>query len=222
MKRILICCKNNFFKEKIKKKNFFFISKKKELNLSFLKKLNPYIIFFPHWSYLVDKMIVKNFLCIGFHSTPLPYGRGGSPIQNMIIRGHKKTKICALKLDEGFDTGKIFIKKNVTLNGSGKEIFIRIYNKIIPMIMQLSNKLPKQKNQVGKIVFFKRRKAIQSQIIKIKNLNRLYDFIRMLDINEKNFPNAYLKNDFFHFAITNVRKLSNKLIGKVTIKKISS
>ena len=44
----------------------------------------------------------------------------------------------------------------------------------------------------------------------------------MLDVNEKNFPNAYLKNDFFHFAIADVRKLSNKLIGKVTIKKISS
>ncbi len=222
MKRILICCKNDFFKKQIKKKNFFHILKKKELTFNYLKKLKPDIIFFTHWSFLVDKKIIKSFPCVGFHSTPLPYGRGGSPIQNMIIRGHKKTKICAIKLEESFDTGDVYMKTNVSLKGSGNEIFDRIYKKIVSMIISLSNKLTKPKKQVGKIVTFKRRKKIESEIINIKNLNKLYNFIRMLDINEKNFPNAYLKNDFFHFAITNVRKFPNKLVGKVTIKNITN
>ena len=94
MKKILICSKTNFFKKNIKKKNYFYISKKKKINLDYLKKLNPNIIFFPHWSYLIDDEIIDNFLCIGFHSSPLPYGRGGSPVQNMIIRNKKNGNLC--------------------------------------------------------------------------------------------------------------------------------
>ena len=34
--------------------------------------------------------IIKKYNCICFHTAPLPYGRGGSPIQNMILKKFKK------------------------------------------------------------------------------------------------------------------------------------
>ncbi len=57
--------------------------------------------------------IIKNYNCICFHTAPLPYGRGGSPIQNLIKRNYKKTPICALKMSNKIDAGPIFLKKNI-------------------------------------------------------------------------------------------------------------
>src|SRR5262245_11007285 len=54
-------------------------------------------IFFPHWSSIVPAVITQAFECIAFHMTDLPYGRGGSPLQNLIANGATKTKITAFK-----------------------------------------------------------------------------------------------------------------------------
>ena len=58
--------------------------------------------------------------------TDLPYGRGGSPLQNLIVRGHNDTMISAKE-----SVKKILIqgwwlpKKPLSLLGSAEEIFIR-------------------------------------------------------------------------------------------------
>ena len=82
---------------KIKKKysnnyDFFLISNKKDFNHENVKKINPKYIFFPHWSWIIPKDIFNNFQCIVFHMTDLPFGRGGSPLQNPISRKIYKTK----------------------------------------------------------------------------------------------------------------------------------
>ena len=101
--KILIACSKNWFvKNKfvrifLKKKNknkFIIISKKKDLNLSNLNKINPKIIFFPHWSHIVSEKIIIKYKCICFHTSPLPYGRGGSPIQNLILKKNLKNHQC--------------------------------------------------------------------------------------------------------------------------------
>ena len=119
MKNLIFCLQNHLIEKVLKENgvidsNSFVIQDKEDLKLDFIKEIDPDFIFFPHWSYKVDNEIIKNFKCICFHSTPLPYGRGGSPIQNMIIRGHKSTQVCAYKINStshsysfnGFD--KIF------------------------------------------------------------------------------------------------------------------
>ncbi len=218
--RILVVCKNNFLKKKIKNK-FFFIHTKKDLTIKNLKLINPKIIFFPHWSWKIKKSIINNYLCIGFHATPLPYGRGGTPIQNMILKGFTKTKLCAFKIQEKFDTGPIYQKASISLSGSGDEILNRLYSRIYKMMIDLSNNLPKPKKQIGKTTYFKRRKPNQS-IIKIKSdLIRLYNFIRMLDISEKNFPKAFLKIGKIKYEFSNAKKKGNAISANVLIKKFN-
>ena len=79
--------------ENLKEKfNFTLIKSKKELSYNKIQKINPSIIFFPDWSWKVPEKIVKNFKCVCFHEAPLPKFRGGSPLQNQIIRGKTKTK----------------------------------------------------------------------------------------------------------------------------------
>ena len=46
--------------------------------------------------------------------TDLPYGRGGSPLQNLIVRGHKHTMISAIKCVKELDAGPIYLKKPLT------------------------------------------------------------------------------------------------------------
>jgi methionyl-tRNA formyltransferase len=79
--------------------DFHLINRKDDLSLEKLSELKPRYIFFPHWSYIVPEEIFNSFECVIFHMTDLPYGRGGSPLQNLIQRGHRETKISALLLD---------------------------------------------------------------------------------------------------------------------------
>ena len=41
--------------------------------------------------------------------TDLPFGRGGSPLQNLIVRGYKETMLSAIKCVGEVDAGPIYI-----------------------------------------------------------------------------------------------------------------
>lgn len=83
----------NFYKlkQQDKKNRWFLVKKKGDLNLNKIKKMKPRYVF-SHWSWMIPKEIWSNFNCVVFHMTDLPYGRGGAPLQNLIVRGHKKIK----------------------------------------------------------------------------------------------------------------------------------
>ena len=217
MKTILVCSNNLYFKHKIKKKNYIFVSDKNKLNFDYVKKINPDIIFFPHWNFLVNKKITNNFVCIGFHATPLPYGRGGSPIQNMIIKGHKSTKLCSFKLTNKIDDGEIYLKKFLSLKGSGEEIFKRLYSSILIMMSKIEKKIPKSKKQIGKAVYFKRRISSQGNLLNTKSLKEAFNLIRMLDINFLDYPKAFIESKKIIIKFKNAKLKKNKIEAFVEI-----
>ena len=182
---------NKDIKKLIKKKNIYKITDKKKFNLKNISKINPTKIFFPHWSYKVPNKILKNFECICFHTAPLPYGRGGSPIQNLIIRKFKKAPVCAIKMTNKIDSGPIYLKKNISLNGSLNEIFERISDAVLFMITKIIKNKIIPKHQSGKPLYFKRINEKDSLINQFEKLDGVYDKIRMLDSEE--YPNAYFK-----------------------------
>ena len=92
------------------------IDNKEDLNTDIISSVNPKFIFFPHWSWIIPKEIYDNFECVVFHMTDLPFGRGGSPLQNLIINKVYDTKISAIKVDGGLDTGPIYMKKDFSAN----------------------------------------------------------------------------------------------------------
>lgn len=75
--------------------NWILIDNDKDFNITFLEQNQVTKIFIPHWSYIIPENIYSQYECIVFHMTDLPYGRGGSPLQNLIVRGHTETKITA-------------------------------------------------------------------------------------------------------------------------------
>ena len=212
----------NYFKLKEKFKNQYnlhLVSNKDELTLENLKNINPKFIFFPHWSWIIKEDIYNNFNCIVFHMTDLPYGRGGSPLQNLIIREVYDTKISALRVDGGLDTGDIYIKENFNVSiGSAEENFIKlsnlIFEKMIPFL--LNNELVAKK-QIGKVTEFKRRKPEDSNMQNLNNISlvTLYDFIRMLDA--EGYPRAYLNLDNIKIEFTEVHLKNKKLAGRFEV-----
>jgi len=199
--------------------NFHLISNKDELTIQYLEKIKPKYIFFPHWSWIIPKEIYDTFECIVFHMTDLPYGRGGSPFQNLIMNEVYDTKISALKVDGGLDTGDVYLKEDFNISiGSAEENFINLSNivfkKMIPNFLN-NDLIPKK--QSGKIIEFKRRKPHESDMLKLKekNLHKLYDFIRMLDA--EGYPKAYTELDKIKIEFSEVHLKNKKLVGRFEV-----
>ncbi len=178
------------------------------------KKINK--IFFPHWSLKVSPNLYNKFECIMFHVTDLPYGRGGSPLQNLIIRGHKNSKLTAFKCTAEMDAGPVYCKRKISLNGTAQSIFENISILSEKMIIQILSKNLKPKPQVGKIVEFKRRKPYQSNIENCNSYKEIYDHIRMLDAD--GYPSAFLKLNKFIISFNSAKLKKNEVIAKVKIK----
>jgi methionyl-tRNA formyltransferase len=149
-------------------------------------------VFFPHWSFYIKEEIYANFNCIMFHPSDLPFGRGGTPIQNLIERGYKETVISAMNVFKEIDAGNVYLKRPLSLYGGGEEILLRmqkiIFEDMIPHI--LANDISPEP-QSGEPTIFKRRTPLQSELRSDMSFTEIYDTIRMLDID--GYPNAYIK-----------------------------
>lgn len=154
--------------------------------------IKPRYIFFPHWSSHIPAHIYEKFECIGFHTGHLPEERGGSPIQNLITKGVSHTQINAIRIRKETDSGEIYLSRVISLEGGGEEVFIRIAKKISEMIKDIVEKKPTPIRQSGIPGYFHRRTAEESEI-KEKSLDKLFDHIRMLDV--ETYPKAFFKHE---------------------------
>jgi methionyl-tRNA formyltransferase len=171
--------------------NFVLIKSPKKLTNSFVKKLNPEFIFFPDWSWIIPKKITDNYKCVCLHESNLPKFRGGSPLQNQIIRGITKTKTTAFFMSDGIDEGDIILQKNLSLKGKIEDIFLRMIENDFKIITKIISGKYTVKKQKGIPTLFKRRKPEESELKKINfSKEYLYNFIRML---EDPYPNAFIQ-----------------------------
>lgn len=196
--------------------NFILISEENDLELSKLKEISPRYVFFPHWSYIIPKNIYSNFECIIFHMTDLPFGRGGSPLQNLISRGIYETKISAIRCEKEIDGGPIYAKRNFSLYGTAEEIYMRAAQVIEEMIIWIIKNNPQPVKQKGEVVRFRRRKPDESNIKDVSSLDKLYDYIRMLDA--EGYPRAYLETEYFRFEFQRASLKKDYIIADVIIK----
>lgn len=118
MKKSIIAISNDLYIRTniFNKSNTIYIKKNEDLNYENIKSIDPEYIFFPHWSYIIPAEIYQNFKCIIFHMTDLPFGRGGSPLQNLIVKKIYKTKISAIMCEEEIDSGDIYIKRDFDIS----------------------------------------------------------------------------------------------------------
>ena len=194
------------------------ITDKENLKLGNVKKINPKYIFSPHWSWKIPEEIWKTYECVVFHMTDLPFGRGGTPLQNLIMRGIYKTKISAIRVTNQLDAGPIYLKKDFSIrDGSAQEIYERASKIIFQMIEEIIKKKVDPVPQREKVTVFKRLTPMQSEIPLNLQPRQLYDFIRMLDAGS--YPPAYLKFDDYRLEFKNAKLDNKQVFADVLIKK---
>jgi len=208
------------FKEKYEKSyEVILLRTKDEFTVERVKGIHPDFIFFPHWNWIIPKEIHQNYRCILFHMTDLPFGRGGSPLQNLIQNKVFETKISAIEVAERLDAGRVFLKERFYIGlGDAEEIFQKVsevvFHKMIPKMIE-NNLIPHE--QEGEITMFRRRSPEESDLMRgnILNLEDLYNFIRMLDAED--YPRAFLKMGRLKMMFSEVHKRQGRVVGRFEV-----
>ena len=178
---------------------WFFIGDRDELTFERLSEYAPRHVFFLHWSWIVPPSIVERFECVCFHMTDLPFGRGGSPLQNLIVRGHRGTVLTAFRMSGELDAGPVYLKQSLSLEGSADDIYRRAGEISAEMISRIVTEEPAPVPQTGEVTIFSRRTPGQSEITsEVLDLERLHDHIRMLDAD--GYPRAFVRVGDFLFT----------------------
>lgn len=53
--------------------------------------------------------------CVNIHASLLPRWRGASPVQSAILAGDPETGVCLMALDEGMDTGPVYLRRSTPI-----------------------------------------------------------------------------------------------------------
>jgi methionyl-tRNA formyltransferase len=192
-----------------------YVGEREQLSLEKIREFRPRYIFFLHWSWKVSQEILDEAECVCFHMTDVPYGRGGSPLQNLIVRGQRDTKLTALRMTPDFDTGPVYLKRNLALDGGAEEVYLRACALSADMIKEIVQNEMQPSPQTGEPVNFRRRKPEESDIAKLDSLQQLHDFIRMLDA--EGYPRAFLSHAGYRFEFSRSALYDGRIVADVHI-----
>lgn len=192
------------------------VSAREDLDPAALAAFAPDYVFFPHWSWKIPPEIYECFEAVVFHMTDLPFGRGGSPLQNLIRRGLQETKLTALRCVARLDEGPIYLKRPLSLLGTAEEIFLRASQLMEKMIAEIVETRPQPVAQVGEPVQFRRLKAEDGSLAAAETLDQAFDFIRMLDA--EGYPPAFLDAGRFRLEFSRASRKSDEVLADVRIR----
>lgn len=199
----------------------FIIKTPADLTVDAVAAIEPQWIFVPHWSYRIPESIWRRWPTVIFHMTDLPFGRGGSPLQNLIHLGHTDTLLTALRCSSGMDTGDIYFKEPLKLHGSAEEIYLRADALIQRMIQRIVLENPTPIPQQGEPVVFTRRTPEQSNLSSCQegDIFSWYELIRMLDA--EGYPHAFLEANGMRLEFRRVTLRNDGLHADVIIRTLN-
>lgn len=180
-----------------------------------VRENSPQYTFFLHWSWKVPSDVLDATECVCFHMTDVPYGRGGSPLQNLLVRGHERTMLTALRMVDEMDAGPVYLKKELDLHGTAEEVYVRATYLAATMIKDIIRAEPQPVAQTGEVVAFARRRPAESEIPSLPSIDALYDFIRMLDAD--GYPRAFLDYRGHRYTFGRAALYDGRIVADVTI-----
>jgi methionyl-tRNA formyltransferase len=189
-----------------------------DLTLDMLREIEPRFVFFLHWSERVPAEVHESFECVNFHMTEVPYGRGGSPLQNLIARGHQTTVVSAIGMVDELDAGPVYAKRPMTLDGTAEEVYVRAARLSADMIVDIIARQPAPTEQTGEVVPFRRRTPADSEIRLPASLVDVYDAVRMLDAD--GYPHAFLRVGGLRLEFTRANRYADSVRAEVRITEV--
>jgi methionyl-tRNA formyltransferase len=182
-----------------------------------VERVQPRYVFFLHWHWLVPESIWSCHECVCFHMTDVPYGRGGSPLQNLIVAGKTDTMLTALRMVEAVDAGPVYAKRPMSLQGRAEDIYIRAGHLSFEIMQWMVDARPEPVPQTGEVVMFQRRKPEQSELPASGSLASIYDHIRMLDA--PTYPPAFIERGEFRIEFSSAELQGDVLHATVALHK---
>ena len=82
-----------------------------------LTQLNPDLIVVVAFGRILPPEVLKipRRGCVNLHASLLPKYRGAAPSAWAIVRGEKQTGVTTIQMDEGMDTGEIYLQKTMEI-----------------------------------------------------------------------------------------------------------
>ena len=139
---------------------------------------------------LKGKILDANDLLLVIHESDLPEGRGFAPIQWQILEGKNNITVCLLRISKQADTGDVFDKMFLTLDGT--ELYDEIRRKQLEITLELIRRfLDKYPNvrcerQIGEPTFYRRRTPSDSQLDVDKTIRNQFNLLRVC--NNRSWP----------------------------------
>jgi methionyl-tRNA formyltransferase len=160
-----------------------------------VRDFKPDLILFYGWSWHVPDGLLKDYVCLMLHPSPLPKYRGGSPLQNQIIAGEKNSKVSIFIMNNEIDAGDLVGQDEISLEGELEEILKQIEDVGFKLTLKiLADGLFPEAQDHGSATYFKRRDKKDSEItlseLSESSAEYLLNKIRML---ADPYPNAYIK-----------------------------
>jgi methionyl-tRNA formyltransferase len=220
-KRLELTAKNNNI-EYIREKDI-----NSEAVVRKIKNIKPDLLITAHFQKLLKKELINipSIGCLNLHPSLLPLYRGMSPQHWPIINGDKKTGITVHFIDEGIDTGKILLQKEIELTDNMyvsdlQLIWTKEYQTIMCDAIKLINTLTPLNNIENKAGSYYGKLRLEQCEIKIaKGIRHAYNLIRGVS---KPYYGAYLYYENENIIIWRAEIVSDNpetVPGNLTTKK---
>tara|TARA_R100001509_G_scaffold129728_1_gene83083 strand:+ start:1035 stop:1703 length:669 start_codon:yes stop_codon:yes gene_type:complete len=182
-----------------------------------IDELKPDWVFFFHWSDIVSKEIYDKYKCVVIHTGRLPKDRGGSPLQNQIIKGVTHTRVNAIEMKEKVDSGAIYYSLPITLQGNITDVWLSIADTAYNIINYCVINNPEPIPQNGDPMVYKRIRDNSIKLDSTKDILYIYDQIRMVD--DIYYPNAYLDIGEYRLEFSRAKLNNKEILADVKIRK---
>jgi len=150
------------------------------------------VVFILSYHQIIKKeYLEKNKHNIVIHASALPQGKGWTPMFWQILEGKNSIPFTMFEIDEGVDSGAIYMKKTLQLSGyelndelrkKQAEHIIKMCIEFIENYYQYKTPLP----QKGEKSFYKKRGAKDSKLKIDKSIKEQFNLLRIVD--NKNYP----------------------------------
>jgi len=180
-----------------------------------IAETTPRYAFFLHWSRKVPQSVTANTECVVFHMADVPYGRGGTPLQNLVVRGHRTTMLSALRMTDEIDAGPVYSKERLDLCGTAEEVYLRADALAASMIEHIVSTEPQPVDQAGDVVTFQRRKPEHSRLPETGDLESLFRFVQMLDAD--GYPAAFLDYGAYRLELRRAARYDERIEADIRI-----
>jgi len=176
----------------------------------------PRFAFFLHWSELVPEEVTSSTECVCFHMTDVPFGRGGSPLQNLVLHGLRTTKLTALRMTPDVDAGPVYGQADLDLSGTAESVYLRADALAVPLIRRIALGELRPVDQSGEVTRFSRRNPAESALgDDLGDLDGLYDFVRMLDA--EGYPHAFVDVGRFRISLRGANRYLDRVEASAVV-----